>query len=642
MHLPLFFQKNKNNDSLPSEEKKIFSKPLKIGLIIGAVVILVSYAGTFVWAKSYENRLAPRTSIDSIELGGNNPDQAKQKINTKVDEILLNGLQLSVDGQLRTVPLSPSAAETGEYVIFNVNQAIETTISNQQGTVVVFRPFVFLYTIIRGNEIEIPITINKEALRSAILNTFPDSIEDPINAGFAFEQKDDIWTVEVTPSAKGFTIPTDELFSNLEILLAKLDPQPIVLNRAYEEPTFFENDVTKLLDQAKTAVESAPYILTYENNEWEVDATTLASALKPITNEDKKITLSVSVEGLKILMDKIASEVEKTATDARLIMENNRVTEFQGSSNGIAIDRIASAEILSEIINKTSEEKTANLVVIITEPAVKMENINSLGIKEVLGVGTSSYKGSPTNRIKNIRNGVQLLNGILIKPGEEFSLLNALKPFDTANGYLAELVIKGDKVEPEIGGGLCQIGTTTFRATMNSGLPVTARNNHSLVVSYYNDPSNGNPGTDATIYDPAPDFKFLNDTGNYIIFQAEMDETTSTLYFSFWGTSDGRKGSYTPPTLIRWIGVGADQIIETTDLEPGVEQCQHAYVGADTTFTYTIERPDGTKEETVFDSHYRPLPKICLVGVEELTPTEEPVTEENTATTEENIVPVSE
>ena len=92
--------------------------------------------------------------------------------------------------------------------------------------------------------------------------------------------------------------------------------------------------------------------------------------------------------------------------------------------------------------------------------------------------------------------------------------INRFEPFTIEAGYLPELVIKGDEIKPEIAGGLCQVGTTMFRAAMNSGLKITERQNHSLVVSYYNDLSNGNPGTDATIYDPHPDFRFLNDTGN--------------------------------------------------------------------------------------------------------------------------------
>ena len=56
----------------------------------------------------------------------------------------------------------------------------------------------------------------------------------------------------------------------------------------------------------------------------------------------------------------------------------------------------------------------------------------------------------------------------------------------------------------------------------------------------------------------------------------------------------------------------------TTKLEPGEKQCQSAFVGADSSFTYTREFQDKENEETLFESHYRPLPKICLLGIEEV------------------------
>jgi vancomycin resistance protein YoaR len=250
-----------------------------------------------------------------------------------------------------------------------------------------------------------------------------------------------------------------------------------------------------------------------------------------------------------------------------------------------------------------------------TAPAVPTGSANDLGIREVLGVGYSSFAGSPSNRRANIRHGADKLNGLLIAPGETLSLLENLRPFTIADGYLPELVIKGDKIIPEIGGGLCQIGTTTFRAAMNSGLEIAERRNHSLVVSYYNDPSNGQPGTDATIYDPSPDLKILNDTANYIMLVTTVDSATSELFFTFWGTSDGRAGSYTPPVVLSWTGYGATQETETTTLAPGVRQCQSPHPGATTTFDYNIVMPDGSVKTREFYSSYRSLPTICLVGV---------------------------
>ena len=163
---------------------------------------------------------------------------------------------------------------------------------------------------------------------------------------------------------------------------------------------------------------------------------------------------------------------------------------------------------------------------------------------------------------------------------------------------------------------------------MNAGLQIDQRRNHSLVVSYYDDPSNGNPGTDATLYDPNPDFKFTNDTENYILLTTDVDTSTMTLTYTFWGTDDGRQGSYTPPQVISWNGYGATQYKETASLAPGVEKCQSPHAGATTSFDYTVEYADGTTHEKTYESVYRSLPRICLVGIDPDAPAESEATEE--------------
>ena len=269
------------------------------------------------------------------------------------------------------------------------------------------------------------------------------------------------------------------------------------------------------------------------------------------------------------------------------------------------------------VLHDEGVSREVSIVTEQVEPEVRTGEVNDLGINEVLGVGYSNFSGSPHNRIKNISFAVnQKLNGLLIKPDEEFSLLNALKPFTIEGGYLPELVIKGDEIKPEVAGGLCQIGSTMFRAAMNSGLKITQRRNHSLVVNYYNDHRNGLPGTDATIYDPAPDLRFKNDTGNYILLTTEIDMAKKDIYFTLWGTSDGREGYYSEPVVTKWLPTGPTKTVETTTIAPGKQKCQSRHPGAVASFTYTIEKPDGEKVDRVFESYYRPLPQICLVGVE--------------------------
>jgi len=152
-----------------------------------------------------------------------------------------------------------------------------------------------------------------------------------------------------------------------------------------------------------------------------------------------------------------------------------------------------------------------------------------------------------------------------------------------------------------------------FRTALGTGLPITMRRNHSYRVSYY-EPA----GTDATIYSPWPDLKFINDTGNNILIQSRIEG--DNLFFDFWGTSDGRIATRTTPVIYNIVRPGPTKIIETLDLEPGVKKCtEHAHNGADAYFDYTVTFPNGEVREKRFNSHYVPWQEVCLVGVEKLS-----------------------
>src|SRR6185369_10179137 len=116
----------------------------------------------------------------------------------------------------------------------------------------------------------------------------------------------------------------------------------------------------------------------------------------------------------------------------------------------------------------------------------------------------SNFKGSPKNRRHNITVGVEKMKGVIVPQGAEFSFNEHLGPVDGEHGFLPELVIKKNGTVPEFGGGLCQVSSTTFRAAMTAGLPITQRRNHAYAVQYYSP-----QGTDATIYPGSADLKFI-------------------------------------------------------------------------------------------------------------------------------------
>ncbi len=235
-------------------------------------------------------------------------------------------------------------------------------------------------------------------------------------------------------------------------------------------------------------------------------------------------------------LEKIATEVTQSAENAQLIIENGRATTFNPGQNGQVLDLYA----LRIKLHFTDDE--VDLPIILSEPMVSLADTNTMGINELVAIGESDFTGSPRNRIINVNVGATKFNGLIIKPGQEFSFNEYLGDVDAEHGFLPELVIKPGGVIPEFGGGLCQVSSTAFRGAMNAGFPITARRNHSFAVQYY-----APQGTDATIYPGSQDMKFVNNLSSNVLLRTKI--VGKKLYFEYYGTKDDRQVSFDGPTV---------------------------------------------------------------------------------------------
>lgn len=624
---------------------------LPAGIIVALIVALIT--ATLIVQAKYDGRILPNVSVAGVKLGGLSEAGATEQLQSLFDEMVADGLVVDVNDDLKTLELYPSTGAGGDVaysiIDFDAASAAKLAMSSGRSESALMNALGSLYyTTIGRKNITATVTVDKTRLGEAVRAAFPDIEVSAVPTDFVVTFSRNVPTITIAEGIAGLSF---DIGAAADVIVN--DAEDLALNTVSvelisDEPDISTSEAASLVERATDIIEAAPYTVAAtlsggEAKDWSVKATEIAEWIVPTRDENDQLLVLLDANSMIDFLETLHDALDIAPQNARFKIEEDRVVEFAGSASGSSVDDQTFFDAFENALGTKDASITVSMR--IEEPSVTTENVNNLGIKDILGVGTSSFKGSPTNRRANIKHGADKLNGLLIAPGETVSLLEQLRPFTTADGYFPELVIKGDEIKPEIGGGLCQIGTTTFRAVMNSGLEVVERRNHSLVVSYYNDPSNNNPGTDATIYDPSPDFKFKNDTANYILLVAEVDETNSALEFTFWGTSDGRKGSYEPPQILSWSGYGAPVYKETTSLAVGETECQSPHPGATTTFTYTVEYADGTKKDVEFPSSYRSLPKICLVGVaaDEPTATEEPSVDvgqasDETASNDETLV----
>jgi len=599
---------------------KPFAKPGEIKskkgwLILAAaffIFVLVIISLVFWVETSYANRFYPGLRIGYLKIGGQTRNQVLEKLKTIEGNIQTKGLKFSAEGkEVGINPIMVSATDpdlANPILVFNWERTLDSAFGvGHSGNL--FNDLISqLKLAIFKEQIPVSYNLNQPELVNILQANFAGLEKPPINAQLKIQGKE----IEVISEQSGYVFEYQKAVEQLANNINNLDFSPINFELKFQKPQIKKANTGSAVNSLEKILTIESIKLTAGSEGWEIKNEELVNWLE-FQMVAGEVVVGLNQDKVLEFLKPIAEAVNVEVKDGKMKIENDRVTEFQASQDGKTLDLEKSyQEINSQVV--AGEAKDIELVINVSPARVKTADtdVTNLGIKEIIGRGTSNFAGSPKNRRHNITVGAASLNGILIKPDEEFSLLKALGPVDGEHGYKQELVIKGDRTIPEYGGGLCQIGTTTFRAALYSGLPITKRQNHSYRVVYY-EPA----GMDATIYDPAPDMKFINDTGHYILFTARI--SGDTLIFEFYGTKDGRKIEISPdpPSIFNISSPGEPRYIETEDLKPGEKKkIETAHKGADTYFKYTVTYSGGEVKEQEFKSHYVAWPEVWLVGKE--------------------------
>lgn len=612
------------------------NKPLIIGASV-AIGILLLVGAYFIFTYLYQDRVYPGVRLEEISVAGMTEKEIESMIDGYSQALSEEGIDFTYEDTTHNLKPDVFSVENPEisYEVISIDSQDTARNIYEYGRSGNFWQNFGQQTkaMFAGQSMPLEFTMLEQDVKDGLAADFSQYETPARNASLAFGESGEI---AVTDEEPGEVFDLDDILDQLRGRIKALSNETIPLALVEDVPEIKKSEAEPLIEQTEEVIAAAPYTLTYNGNAWE------------ISSSDVKQFLEFAPGGVEFDQDKMSDfltnlgnlinqEVKEGKYQIVLDGESQAVglEEIQEAENGLAFNWQESIARMNQELIKNQGSET-ELVVETTYPVVSSDNLDEIGIKDLLGTGHTNMAGSPSNRIQNIHKGADMLHGLLIPPGEQFSLVKALGKIDGEHGWLPELVIKENKTIPEYGGGLCQIGTTSFRMAMNAGLPIIERRNHSYVVSYYD--YMGKPGVDATIYDPKPDFIFENDTGNWMLIQTHIDG--SDIYFDMWGTSDGRNGYFTEPENFDFMSAPPTIEIETDALAPGQRNCtEKAHNGVSAKFDYIIERPDDTKDVETFYSKYKALPAVCEVGkAEEPSPdpaAEAPEAEEEPSSSEE-------
>lgn len=220
--------------------------------------------------------------------------------------------------------------------------------------------------------------------------------------------------------------------------------------------------------------------------------------------DEKNIPIDFSYNDEKVnkFVSDIKDKENNDPIDASVDFDGKNVTIKDGKSGKVIDEDDLISKIKSAISGRIDADDQISISLEEKDPKITKDDLSS--INGVLGSFSSPYGTSAPGRCTNIELATKEINGTLLMPGEEFSFNKVVGPRTEERGFKEAGTYVGNKVEPGIGGGVCQVSTTLYRAAMHANIRPTERTNHSLRAGY------AKPGLDATVSFGTLDYKFKN------------------------------------------------------------------------------------------------------------------------------------
>lgn len=597
--------------------------------MIAALVSGVSlfFAITIAWTLGYQliyaGRIFPGVSVAGVDVSGLTRDEAAVKLSQTLS-YPISGKVLFRDGE-RVWVASP--AELG--MVFDPSSSAVTAyglgrggglfgaLSGQMraiGTGVNVPPVILFDQRVAFQYLsQIGAQVNQSVVEASLNLDGTNVVASPGQVGRELK-------IEATLIYLGAQLQT---FTDGEVPLVVQEIQPQILDVSAQADT-----ARQILSQPLTL--AIPNSTTGDPGPYVYDTQVLVNLLgvQRVQNGNlAEVRVVLDANGLRNLLAPVKTQVDRSASDAKFIFndETKQLDLMENSKVGRAMDLDASITAINDALFRG--EHTVSLVINEAQPKIPgTATGQDLGITQLLISETSYFYGSSEERIQNIQAAAARFHGVLIAPGETFSMGEKMGDVSLENGFAEALIIYGGRTIKGVGGGVCQVSTTFFRTVFNAGFPIVERYSHAYRVSYYEMTASGAvdsrlAGLDATVYFPLVDFKFKNDSPYWILMETYVNVSGRSLTWKFYSTSDGRSVTWDTTGPVNVVPAPSPLFEQNDELAKNqMKQVDYAANGADVTVTRTVMQNGIILFQDQVITHYEPWQAICQYGPDSRNP----------------------
>jgi len=589
-----------------------------IFIFFGSLVmgLLLFCAAVFAYRNSFHDRIYRGVSIDNVVVGGLTRQEAAEKLEREIRYPFDSSFRFMYEGQ----SWSATAQELGFHPQTDVMTKSAYDIGRTGGLLDQISSQI--NAVLHGVTIR-PVFLFDERVAFNHITKIAEQIDTPMDDPSIVLQGSE---VVIQPGKSGRQLDREMTMTLLQIYAQNLQSAEIELPVIVLEPTEANlGEQKQLLDNLL----SRDFVLYTDDERGVLSAGSIPKDVlagmidfEPVvTDGNVSIAMEPKLEPFYSRILEIGSGVYRQAQDPKFLFDSStrslRMLQQGVSGKELNIDK--SLENIAEAIRAGLNQAEVALDII---PPKVSDNVTAeeLGIRELVHTENTYFFYSDDARIQNIQVGAAKLNGVLIAPGETFSMADAVGEVSKETGYAESSVIFGDQTVQDVGGGLCQVSTTLFRAAFNYGLEINERHAHGYRVYYYERLANrqldpGLAGLDASVYLPTLDLKFTNDTPYWILMETQPDLNLFQLQWRFYSTDVNRYVEYTSTGLTNVVPEGEPVYNENPNLPAGyVEQVDWGIDGADVTIYRTVYENGLVHIQDRFDTHYEAWSDIWEYG----------------------------
>ena len=433
----------------------------------------------------------------------------------------------------------------------------------------------------------------------------------------------DGYSISIDPGLSGRKLNVEASMEDLRVAILKGEGEGDISLVVAESPAWIGN-VEEAAALAHTAL-SAPVQLvgTRPNGEilapWIISLDQIRAGLqvtRQVTGDDLRFEVSVDLGAFARYLGTLSPSLSTVPADGRFDFDpsSGQLSAISPSTSGRKLKVDETIRLLELAVFEPVNRRVAMVFEALPPRYPAGVTAAELGITELVSEATTYFWGSWQNRRSNIALGAGKLHGVIVAPGEEFSFNAHLGEITPENGYLEGSVILGGATVTGIGGGICQVSTTMFRAAFSGGYAITERNNHGYRVGYYEYAGAG-PGLDAAIWQPEVDLRFQNNTPYHVLIESDFLPTQDAIQFRFYSTRHWHT-VIENPIVREYVPAPEAAYVEAADLALGqVRQIDYSADGADVLVYRNIYDTDGSlvKRDQVF-THYLPWQAVFEVA----------------------------